>query len=53
MPTRQKYNFYVVANGKEIGVFTSWPQASSSVLGFVNAKYKVYITYTEAKAAMQ
>ena len=52
MPTRQKFNFYAVSNGKDIGVYTSWPQAAGAVLGFANAKYKGYITFTEAKSAM-
>ena len=50
---RPKYNFYAVSNGKEVGIFTNWTQASDSVLGFANAKYKGYITYSEAKSAME
>ena len=48
MPTRQKFNFYGVSNGKDIGVYTSWPQAAGAVLGFANAKYKGYITFTDS-----
>ena len=50
---RQKYNFYAVSNGREVGIYTNWPQAGDSVLGFANAKYKGYITYSEAKSAME
>ncbi|MEW8543580.1 MAG: viroplasmin family protein [Candidatus Thiodiazotropha sp.] len=50
---RPKYNFYAVTNGKEIGIYTNWTQASDSVLGFANARYKGYITYSEAKLAME
>ena len=50
---RQKYNFYAVSNGSEVGIYTNWPQAGDSVLGFANAKYKGYITYSEAKSAME
>ena len=52
MPPRQKFNFYAMSNGKHIGVYTSWHQAAGAVLGFANAKYKGYITFTEAKSAM-
>ena len=50
---RPKYNFNAVSNRKEVGIFTNWTQASDSVLGFANAKYKGYITYREAKSAME
>ena len=50
---RPKYNFYAVSNGKEVGIYTNWTQASDSVLGFANAKYKGYTTYSEAKSAME
>ena len=50
---RPKYNFYAISNGKEVGIYTNWTQASDSVLGFANAKYKGYITYSEAKSAME
>lgn len=53
MPGRQKYNFYAVSNGRDVGIYTNWPQAGDSVLGYANAKYKGYITYDEAKLAME
>lgn len=49
---RAKYNFYAVTNGKEIGVYTNWPQAGDAVLGFANAKYKGFGIYSDAAAAM-
>ena len=50
---RPKYNYYAVSNGKDVGIYTNWTQASDSVLGFANAKYKGYTTYSEAKRAME
>lgn len=53
MPThRQKYNYYAVTNGKEIGIYSSWTQAGDSVLGFAKAKFKGFCTYSEAAACM-
>ena len=49
---RVKYNFYAVTNGKEIGVYTNWPQAGDAVLGFANAKYKGFGIYSDAVDAM-
>lgn len=49
---RVKYNFYAVTNGKEIGVYTNWPQAGDAVLGFANAKYKGFGIYSDAADAM-
>ena len=51
-PHRQKFNFYAVTNGKEIGKYTSWTQAGDSVLGFAKAKFKGFCTYSEAAACM-
>ena len=53
MPGRQKFHLYAVSNGRDIGIYMSWPQAGGSTLGYANAKYKGYITYIEAKAAME
>lgn len=50
---RQKYNFYAVTNGREAGVYTNWPQAGDAVIGFAKAKYKGFITYSEARNAME
>lgn len=49
---RAKYNFYAVTNGRETGVYTNWPHAGDSVLGFAKAKYKGFETYTCAADAM-
>ena len=50
---RPKAKFYAVTNGRENGVFTNWTRASDSVLGFAQAKYKGFCTYSEAAAAME
>ena len=50
---RPKAKFYAVTNGRENGVFTNWTIASYSVLGFAQAKYKGFCTYSEAAAAME
>lgn len=50
---RPKFNFYAVLNGREIGIYTNWPQTGDSVLGFAKAKYKGYATYSEARLAME
>lgn len=50
---RQKSNFYAVTYGREIGIFTSWTQASESVIGFGKSKYKGFTTYGEAVVAME
>ena len=49
---REKYNFYAVTNGKDIGIYTNWPQAGDAVLGFANAKYKGFAVYSDAAEAM-
>ena len=49
---RPKAKFYAVTNGRENGVYTNWTRASDAVLGFANAKYKGFGTYSEAASAM-
>ena len=49
---RLKYNCYAVTNGKDIGVYTNWPQAGDAVLGFSNTMYKGFGIYSEAAEAM-
>ncbi len=41
--------FYAVANGKNIGIFTSWNECCESVKGYKNAKYKKFDTREEAE----
>jgi ribonuclease HI len=43
--------YYVVWEGRETGIFTSWPQCQAQVIKYPNAKYKSFSTLTEAEAA--
>lgn len=42
--------YYAVANGRQTGIFTSWPEAERQVKGFAGAKYKSFKTEKEALA---
>ena len=48
-----KQKFYVVWDGAEDGVFTSWEACQEAVKGFSNAKYKSFKTETEAEEAFE
>lgn len=41
--------FYAVRNGREIGIFTSWPKCKSLVDHYRNAEYKSFKTYEAAE----
>jgi len=41
--------FYAVANGRNIGIFTSWDECSNSTKGYKNAIYKKFDTKEEAE----
>jgi len=45
-PHRQKY--YVVRNGREVGIFMSWPKCKSLVDHYRNAEFKSFTTYEAA-----
>ena len=49
--TKQKY--YVVWNGAEDGVYTSWEACKKAVEGFSGAKYKAFKTEAEAEDAFE
>ena len=42
-------SFYAVANGRTVGIFTTWKECQSSVLGFPNARFKKFETREEAE----
>ena len=42
-------SFYAVANGRTIGVFTTWALCNESVKGYKNALYKKFDTKEEAE----
>ena len=41
--------FYTVANGRQIGIFSSWQETEPLVKGYPGAKYKSFSTFTEAQ----
>ena len=47
------FNYFAVSNGHQIGIFTSWPEASKSVTGFSKNCYKGCDTLEEAFALMR
>lgn len=47
-----KQKFYVVWQGKQTGVFTSWAECEAQVKGVEGAKYKSFPTRAEAEAAL-
>lgn len=46
-----KQKFYVVWQGSETGIFTSWEECQPKVIGQVGAKYKSFKTMEEANEA--
>lgn len=48
-----KQKYYVVWNGAEDGVYTSWGACQQAVSGFSGAKYKAFKTETEAEEAFE
>lgn len=45
--------YYAVANGRSIGIFSSWPECNESVKGYQCAKYKKFKTKEEAEHFIQ
>lgn len=48
-----KQKFYVVWDGAEDGVYTSWDACQEAVKGYSNAKYKSFKTEAEAEEAFE
>ena len=48
-----KQKFYVVWNGTEDGVYTSWEACKEAVEGFSGAKYQAFKTEAEAEEAFE
>ena len=48
-----KQKFYVVWNGAEDGVYTSWEACQQAVSGYSGAKYKAFKTEAEAEEAFE
>lgn len=49
----KKPKFYVVWQGREPGVYTSWGACQAQISGYSGAKYKSFSTLSEAKIAYQ
>lgn len=50
---KQKAKFYVVWQGKEPGIYTTWAACEKQVKGIAQAKYKAFGSRTEAEKAYQ
>nr|Q07762.1 RecName: Full=Ribonuclease H; Short=RNase H [Crithidia fasciculata]AAA03546.1 ribonuclease H [Crithidia fasciculata] len=48
--SRMKPSFYVVAVGRQRGIYSTWDQCSEQVKGFSGAVYKSFRTLSEARA---
>ncbi|MFS0724023.1 ribonuclease H [Paenibacillus sp. 1P07SE] len=48
-----KGKYYVVWQGKQPGIYTSWPECQKQVNGYTDAKYKSFGTKAEAEQAYQ
>lgn len=46
-----KQKYYVVWSGKQTGIFTSWAECKRQVNGVKGARYKSYLSKTEAEKA--
>ena len=49
----KKNNFYVVWQGKNPGIYSSWEECRKNVEGFAGAQYKGFETKEEAEIALQ
>ncbi|KAK5981822.1 RNase H domain-containing protein [Trichostrongylus colubriformis] len=49
-PFMAKRGYYAVANGRKVGVFRSWDECHAQVNGYPNARYKKFVTESEALA---
>jgi len=47
----KKSKFYVVWQGNEPGIYTSWSECQQQIKGFPNAKYKSFSSQSEANEA--
>jgi ribonuclease HI len=49
--SKKKNNFFVVWDGHEPGIYTSWEECKKQTHGFGDAKYKSFATIEEAREA--
>ncbi|MFA8300260.1 MAG: viroplasmin family protein [Hyphomicrobiales bacterium] len=48
-----KIKYYVVWEGREVGIFHSWSECQAQIAGYAGAKYKSFKSLDEAKRALQ
>lgn len=41
--------YYAIANGRQTGIFSNWPEAQRQIQGFKGARYKGFMTRTQAE----
>ncbi|UOE94612.1 ribonuclease H family protein [Alkalihalobacillus sp. LMS39] len=51
--SKKQQKFYVVWNGRQRGIYTSWAECEKQVKGFQGAKFKSFPTKAEAEQAFQ
>ncbi len=51
MTEQKKAKYYVVWAGREPGIYTTWINCKNQIDSFPGARYKSFLTYTEAEAA--
>ena len=49
----KKRKYYVVWEGKQRGIFTTWKSCKEQIIGFVGAKYKSFLTKELAEKALK
>ncbi len=50
MKNTKKQKYYAVRRGRQVGVFTSWPECQRQIVKFSGAEYKAFLTREEAEA---
>ncbi|WP_026672692.1 ribonuclease H [Alkalihalobacterium bogoriense] len=51
--SKKQQKYYVVWNGRQRGIYTSWAECEKQVKGFQGAKFKSFSTKAEAEQAFQ
>ncbi|MCF8302716.1 MAG: ribonuclease H family protein [Bacteroidales bacterium] len=51
--SKSKKKYYVVWEGRERGVFSSWDECKKQIQGYTGAKYKSFPSLEQAKAAFE
>jgi ribonuclease HI len=48
-----KKKFYAVASGRKTGIFSSWPEAEAQVKGCAGARYKGFVSRSDAESWLE